>query len=108
MQRYITATLHDNDFQQHLAAGVPYIAQRAEHALTESEFREWLVDFVVYFSAIRVINRYFKRTSDQIAHTRRYVEQNLCITFSDEKPQCTDENWEFVMHDRVLDHTWSA
>lgn len=108
MQRYVTATLHDNDFHTHLTEGVPYIAQRAEHDLTEAEFRDWLVDFITYYSAIRVINRYFKHTPDQIAHTRKYAEQNLQVTLSDDKPEFVDENWEFVMHDRVLNYTWSA
>lgn len=108
MQRYITATLHDNDFHTHLTQGVPYIAQRAEHDLTDTEFRDWLVDYITYYSAIRVINRHFKRTSDQIAHTRDYVEKNLKVTLSDEKPEHVDENWEYVMHDRLLNYTWSA
>lgn len=108
MERYITATLHDNDFHQHLMHGVSYIAQRAEHDLTEAEFRDWLVDFVAYYSSIRVINRSFKRTPDEIAHTRKYVQDNLRVVLSDDKPQQFDENWEYVMHDRVLNYTWSA
>lgn len=108
MQRYVIATLYDNDFHSHLAEGVPYIAQRAEHDLTESEFRDWLVDFITYYSAIRVINRHFKRTPEQLAHTRQYVQQNLKVTLSDDKPELVDENWEYVLHDRQLNYTWSA
>jgi hypothetical protein len=108
MPRYITATLYDNDFHSHLTEGVPYIAQRAEHDLTDTEFRDWLVDYITYYSAIRVINRSFKRTPDQIAHTRDYVEKNLSVILSDDKPEHVDENWEYVMHDRWLNYTWSA
>ena len=108
MQRYIIATMHDNDFHTHLEAGVPYIAQAAEHDLFESEFREFLIDFIVYYSAIRVINKSFKRTKEQLEHTRRYAEKNLEVTYTDEKPTMTDENWEYVMHDRVLKYTWAA
>jgi hypothetical protein len=108
MKHYITATMHDNDFHTHLEAGVSYIAQAAEHDLFESEFRDFLIDFIVYYSAVRVINKAFKRTPEQLEHTRRYVEKNLEVKFSDEKPTLTDENWEYVMHDRVLNYTWSA
>ena len=108
MANFITATLHDNDFHRHLMAGVAYIAQHAEHELTADEFREWLVDFVVYHSAIRVINRHFKQTPEDLAHTRRYVYENLRVWYSDTKPEHHDENWEFVMHDRALNYTWAA
>jgi nicotinamide mononucleotide adenylyltransferase len=108
VKRYITATLHDNDFHTHLKAGVSYIAQAAKHDLSVSEFKEFLVDFIVYYSAIRVINKLFKQTKEQLEHTRRYVEKNLEVTYTDEKPTMTDENWEYVMHDRVLKYTWAA
>lgn len=108
MKRYVVATLYDNDFQQHLSAGVPYIAQSCEHELTESEFAEWLIDFVAYYSAIRVVNRVFKKSPDEIANTRQYVGKHIRVWYTDDKPQYQDENWEFVMYDRSADLTWSA
>jgi len=40
MANFITATLHDNDFHRDLMAGVAYIAQHAEHELTEDEYSQ--------------------------------------------------------------------
>lgn len=108
MKRYITATFYDNDYNSLLCTAVQYIAQRAEHDLSESEFAEWLCDFVAYFGAVQVINRSRRKTFADILRNHKYLSENIKVWFSDSRPEYTDENSEFVMYDTVTKNTWSA
>jgi hypothetical protein len=110
MPNFITATLYDNDFAQLLKSGVVYIAERAEDDLSEEDFKEWLVEFVIYFSLFRRISRHNKKIKDReyIGHLRDYLNTNLRVKYSDKKPEYYDENGEFVMYDRALKYGWTA
>ncbi len=108
MGNFITATLYDNDFTQHLQAGVPYIAEYAEDDLSEEEFREWLIEYMVFYSVIRVINRNNKKTKEYLDHLRDYFVKNLRVKYSNTKPAYYGENFEIVMYDRALKYVWTA
>jgi hypothetical protein len=106
---FVIATLYDNDFHSHLMDGVPYIANHAEDPLmNEEDFKKWLVNFVVFYSSIRVINKSFFKEFKDLEHTYNYVQQNLKVWYSITKPNYVDENFEMVMHDCRLNYTWSA
>jgi hypothetical protein len=82
---FIFASLCDNDFN--VVEALRVIHERAEHQLTESEYKFFIINYLVYFSSIRRVNRIFMHEPEHLVNTREYLETKLKVQFLDKKPE---------------------
>jgi hypothetical protein len=81
MTNFIFAALSDNDYGSLLQAAVYYVETEREVPLTADEFKEWVLDHMVFQSAVCRIHPMFKQSPEDLAHTREYLSRNLTITY---------------------------
>lgn len=81
---FIFASLCDNDFG--VVEALRVIHERREHELTESEYKFFIINYLVFFSTIRRVNRIFMKDIEEIQNTREYLEMRLKVQFLDKPP----------------------
>ena len=105
MPNWIFARLCDNDFGRLLLAAVEYVEHNREVDLTEAEFKLWVVDHMVYGSALRRINPSMRPSREDLDHTRAYLDRHLEITYPSHQP-VIDHDWGSVIMDVNLGRAW--
>jgi hypothetical protein len=102
---FIFASLCDNDFGPLLQAAVYHVETHREVELAPEEFKEWVLDHMVFHSAIRRIHPMFKQLPEDLAHTRAYLSRNLIITYVKDIP-AVDHDGGSVIMDVNLSFCW--
>lgn len=97
MTNYIFARLCDNDYGSLLQAAVYHVETEREVELTPDEFKEWVLDHMVFQSAVRRIHPLFKQSPEQLEFTKNYLSRNLTITYVEDIPEVDHDGGSVIM-----------
>lgn len=97
MTNFIFAELSDNDYGSLLQAAVYHVETEREVPLTADEFKSWVLDHMVFQSAVRRIHPMFKQSPEDLALTRAYLSRNLTITYVQNIPAVDHDGGSVIM-----------
>ena len=101
---FIFVSLCDNDFR--VVDALNHVHINAEHDLTEQDYKFFIVQYLVYFSAIRRINASFKPTPERLQHIYNYLNQNVKVTFEKTVPD-VDHDCGSAVLDVSTGYAWA-
>ena len=97
MTNFIFAELSDDDYGSLLQAAVYHVETEREVELTPDEFKEWVLDHMVFQSAVRRIHPIQKKSFADLARIREYLSHNLAITYVQDIPAVDHEGGSVIM-----------
>jgi hypothetical protein len=102
---FIFVSLCDNDFGHTLAEATKYVYDNQEVALTEQEFKHFVVNYVAWKHSIQWINPTRARGTDDVIRVKNYLDERVKITFTNEIPTVDHDGGSAVL-DTNTGYVW--